>query len=73
MNDDAVSVSEVVAKLKQVEGLWVLDQQPFNVLVEGNSDAVDRTSLSFQGWSAFPRKKIPVPSTRPRVLNPPSE
>jgi len=73
MDDSAVSVPEAVKQLNRTRGVAILDQQPSNLLVEGESTAIDRVTQNLQGWTAFPRKKLPIPTTRPRVLNPPSD
>lgn len=67
--------SEAAASLVEADpDLTLIDRgSASSLLVEGAPEAINHLVGELSGWSAFPMKTYPQPTTRPKVLRPPDE
>jgi hypothetical protein len=65
--------SEKVAARLRAGGVEIVEEQPNMLLVAGAKQIVSKALGDARGWSLSPETKVPPPSTREKVLKPPSE
>jgi hypothetical protein len=70
MDESAASPPEVASHIEATPGVDVVSRQGPNILVEGETSALDRVIRCFPGWQTFPMQTIPLPTTRPSVRDP---
>jgi hypothetical protein len=67
MSRTAASAADLARQL-ETSGLDVLDEKPGSLPVKGDSDMVESASHAFEGRTAFPFARIPLP--RPSIRKP---
>jgi hypothetical protein len=70
-NPDSEASDKVAARLR-AGGVEVVDEKPNILLVNGASQIVSKALGDVAGWSVSGQTKVPPPSTREKVLKPPS-
>ena len=68
---DLEAADKVAARLR-AGGVEVVDEKPNILLVNGASQIVSKALGDAAGWSVSGQTKVPPPSTREKVLKPPS-
>ena len=64
--------SDKVAARLRAGGVEIVNEQPNILLVNGASQTVSKALGDVAGWSVSGETKVPPPSTREKVLKPPS-
>jgi hypothetical protein len=65
--------SEKVAARLRAGGVEIVEEQPNMLLVAGAKQIISRALGDAQGWSLSAETTVLPPSTREKVLKPPSE
>jgi hypothetical protein len=68
---DGETAEDIVARLRTA-GAEILETQPHMLLVSGARDGIAGALSGARGWRMTDLQTVPPPSTRERVLKPPS-
>lgn len=68
---DGETAEDIVARLRTA-GAEILETQPHMLLVSGARDAIAGALSGARSWRISDVETVPPPSTRERVLKPPS-
>ena len=65
--------SDKVAARLRAGGVKIVEEQPNMLLVAGAKQTISKALGDKAGWSLSSETKVPPPTTRQKVLKPPSE
>jgi hypothetical protein len=65
--------SDKVASRLRAGGVEIVDEQPNMLLVTGAKQTISKALANSEGWGLTAETKTPPPSTREKILKPPSE
>jgi hypothetical protein len=65
--------SDKIASRLRAEGIEIVEEQPNMLLVTGAKQTISKALGKAEGWKLSPETKTPPPSTREKILKPPSE
>jgi hypothetical protein len=65
--------SDKVASRLRAGGVEIVEVQPNMLLVTGAKQTISKALANSGGWSLTAETKTPPPSTREKILKPPSE
>ena len=65
--------SDKIASRLRAEGIEIVEEQPNMLLVAGAKQTISKALGNAGGWRLTAETKTPPPSTREKVLKPPSE
>jgi hypothetical protein len=71
--DPNSETSDKIASRLRAGGIEIVDEQPNMLLVDGARQAVSKALGDTAGWSLAAETRSPPPSTREKVLKPPSK
>jgi hypothetical protein len=65
--------SDKIAARLRAGGVEIVDEQPNMLLVAGARQIISKALGDAEGWSLSAETTVPPPSTRQKILKPPSE
>lgn len=65
--------SDKIASRLRAEGIEIVEEQPNMLLVTGARQTISKALANAEGWRLTAETTTPPPSTREKVLKPPSD